>query len=110
MADEPDSIQVPVVWVGADDLPVLFVNQFVVQVDPAGEVFITLGQLVPPAIQGATDEERRQQAMDVQYVPVKPIARIGLTPTRLQELKSVLELALQNHERQKEAFGDPRNG
>jgi hypothetical protein len=108
MAEEPESVNVPVVWVGAEDVPVLLANQFVAQVDK-GEVFLTVGQLVPPAILGATPEERRQQAENIQFVPVKPIARIAMTPTRLRELISVLEITMANHEKQEKTFGDPRN-
>jgi hypothetical protein len=106
--DEPDGVPVPIVWVGADDLPVLHANQFVAQVDK-GEVFLTIGQIVPPAIIGSTVEERRQQAEAIQYVPVKPVARLAFNPARLNELISVLQITKDNHDKQGEVFGDPRN-
>src|SRR6266700_6143029 len=49
-ADEP-SRSVPLVWVGVDDLPVYFLNQFLGQAD-GSEVYLTLGQVVPPALFG----------------------------------------------------------
>ncbi len=108
MAEEPPArIEIPVVWVGADEVPVFFANQFVAQVD-RGEVFLTIGQLVPPAIIGS-GEEAREQAERIQYVPVKPVARIALTPTRLLELIEVLQITKANHETQSEIFGDPRD-
>lgn len=97
------SVRVPVVWVGAEDLPVHFVNQFVGVVQP-NEVFLTFGAIVPPAILGATEEERKQQAESIQFVQVKPIARLGLTPERLQELIKVLNTTLANYEKQQKAL------
>jgi hypothetical protein len=108
MTEEPDSIQVPIVWIGAEELPVLFANQFVAQVEH-GEVFLTVGQMTPPVILGATEEERRAQAENVQYVPIKPVARLGMTPAKLRDLISVLQITLDNHEKQEERFGDPRH-
>ena len=53
-AEPPPSgaIQVPVVWVGVDELPVYHINQFVGTVSK-DEAFLTLGNLVPPGIMGA---------------------------------------------------------
>lgn len=64
-------VQVPVVWVGAEELPVQFVNQFVGVIGP-GEVFLNLGALMPPAIIGETDEERKAQAESIPFVQVSP--------------------------------------
>jgi ribosomal protein L10 len=93
------AVTVPVVWVGAEDLPVHFVNQFVGVVQP-NEVFLTLGTMVPPTIIGATEEERKAQVESIEFIQVKPVARIGLTPARLQELIGVLQQTLSNYERQ----------
>jgi hypothetical protein len=105
--DDTDGIQVPVVWVGLDELPVLFANQFVAQVE-RGEIFLTVGQLQPPPIVGATEEERREQVENIAYVPVKPVARIAMAPSRLRELISILQITMSNHEAQSESQGDPR--
>ncbi len=105
--EQPESIQVPIVWVGVEELPVAFANQFVVQVD-RGEVFLTIGQLVPPPIIGATDEERRAQVENIEYVQVKPLARLVMTPSRLLELATALEMGKSIHNAQEEKFGDPR--
>lgn len=99
-AEQPGegSVQVPVVWVGAEELPVQFVNQFVGVVQP-GEIFLTLGTIVPPAIIGDTLEERREQAEAIQFVQVQPVARVALTPARLRELIGVLQTTLANYEK-----------
>ena len=100
MADElPEGgVSVPLVWVGAEDLPVHFVNQFLGLVQP-NEIFLMLGSLVPPPIIGETLEERKGQAESVPFVAVKPIARVGMTPDRLKELIGVLQQTLENYER-----------
>lgn len=103
MADElPGSVAKPLVWIGTDDLPLHFVNQFLGVVQP-NEVFLLLGSLVPPAITGDTAEERKAQAEAVPFVPVKPIVRLGMTPARLKELIGVLQETLVNFEGQPKA-------
>lgn len=106
-SDQPDGIHVPIVWVGVEELPVAFANQFIVQVD-RGEVFLTIGQFVPPPIIGATEEERRAQAENIEFVQVKPVARVVMTPSRLYELATALEMGKTIHNAQEERFGDPR--
>ena len=107
MADEPEGVQVPVVWVGPEELPVLYVNSFVAQVDKE-EVFLLAGQLVPPAVVG-TEEQRREQANNISFAPIRPVARLAMNPARLRELISILEITLTNYEHQKGQFGDPRD-
>ena len=90
------SLTVPAVWVGADELPVQFLNQFLGIVAP-NEIFLTLGTIVPPAIMGETMAERGEYAQRITYVPVKPIVRLGMTPQRLEEFIRVLQDTLKNH-------------
>jgi hypothetical protein len=99
MTDQSDQapISLPLVWVGADDLPVNFVNQFLGVVQP-NEIFLTVGSMVPPAILGDTLEEREATLRNITYVPVKPVARLGFTPARLRELIKVLQDTLSNYE------------
>lgn len=101
MADPPPegARRVPVVWVGVEDLPVHFVNQFAGVVQP-NEIFLTLGTVVPPAILGESEDERRAQAESIEFVQVRPIVRLGMTPARLRELIQVLNQTLSNYERQ----------
>lgn len=102
MADElaeGGAISVPLVWVGAEDLPVQFLNQFIGVVQP-NEIFLMLGSLMPPPIMGETVEERKAQAERVPFVPIKPIVRLGLTPERLKELIGVLQQTMDNYEEQ----------
>jgi hypothetical protein len=97
-------IQVPVVWVGVDDLPVHYVNQFVGTVSP-NEAFLTLGSLVPPAIMGATDEDRLAQARSIDFVQIRPVVRVAVTEQGLRDLIGVLNETLSNYEKQRGAKG-----
>jgi hypothetical protein len=96
-----DAIRLPVVWVGAEELPVHFLNQYLAVV-AHGEIFLTLGTLMPPAIMGETMAERRSQAESIGFLQVKPIVRLGFTPERLKELIEVLQQTVANYERQQE--------
>ena len=100
-SSDADPIQVPVLFVGADDTPILYVNQFVVQ-HQQNEFIITVGQIAPPMLLG-TEEQQRQQAKQIAYVPVKVVARLALTKARLKELISVLETNLANYDRKQES-------
>ena len=106
MAEDPEVIQVPVVWVGGDETPILLVNQFLGQFQE-NEFILTLGQFAPPALIG-TEDERREQLRDVSFVPVKVLARLALTRSRMEELIRVLEETLANHEKSK--GGEMENG
>jgi len=96
MAEEPGFVQLPVVRVGLDEVPIHFVNDFVVQHDK-GEFFLTVGQLQPPIVLG-TPQERKEQAERLGYIPVKVVARFGLTRRRLEELIRVLQENLQGYD------------
>lgn len=63
--------EIPVSWVGAEELPILYANQFVGQVHE-DTFFLTIGQLVPPALIG-TPEEQAEQLEEIAYLPVKPL-------------------------------------
>ncbi len=97
MADQegaPEFVQVPVVWVGADEMPVQFVNQ-AMGVVTRDEIVLTLGALVPPAIIG-TEEERRAQAENVQFIQIRPVARVGITEAGCEQMIKVLKESLSN--------------
>lgn len=96
VSEEIPSRDVLVAWIGAEDLPVLFVNQFVGQVHE-DTFFLTAGQMIPPALVG-TPEERAEQLEQIAYVPVKPVARLALTRADIQQLVSTLNANLDQHE------------
>lgn len=94
--DQEAGIPVPIVYVGAEDVPVLLANQFVIQHEQ-NEFVLTLGQVTPPILLG-TLEERREQAQKLAYVPVKVVARVAFTRERLVELIEVLQEHLRKYD------------
>jgi hypothetical protein len=94
---DPENLTVPLVWVGAEELPAQFVNQMVVQHPGANEFVLTFGLLSPPLLLG-TPEQQLEQARSIPYVPVTPVARVGLTRERLLELINALQRNLENHD------------
>lgn len=96
MDEQNPSINIPITWIGVEELPIFLVNQFVCQFNQ-DEFILTFGQMSPPALLG-TLEERQEQAEQIAYVPVKPLARLGFSETRMRELIAVLEVNLRNYE------------
>jgi hypothetical protein len=107
--DDVEQVQLPVVWTGAEDVPILFANQFIAQFDgDLGAHILTVGQLAPPALIG-TPEEKREQAERLDFVAVSIIARLAFTPSRMQELIGVLAANVDQREQvAKLRPGDPR--
>lgn len=98
MDEENAGVPIPLAWIGAEDLPVLFVNQFVGQVEAEqGVFFLNIGQALPPALLG-TPEEQAEQLEQIAYVPVKPVARLALTRERLEYLIAILQTNLDQHD------------
>lgn len=90
MAEDAGFIDIPLAWIGAEELPIHLVNQFVCQFNQ-DEFILTLGQMTPPALIAATPEERQEQAEDISYVPIAPLARMAFTRQRLVELVATLQ-------------------
>lgn len=106
MAEERGSRKIPLAYVGMEDVPVLYANNFVIQTYE-GDSILTIGQLSPPLLLGS-DEERLRQVDQVSYVPVKVIARLSLSRARIQELLEVLSAHIERQEAQKP--GGPEDG
>ena len=100
MNQEEAAITLPVVYVGAEDEPILFANQFVIQHEK-NEFVLTVGQLQPPILLGSP-EERKEQAKKLTYVPIKVVARFGLTRQRLAELIEALQSNLRKYDKKQE--------
>jgi hypothetical protein len=90
-------VQLPIAWAGTEDVSIALVNQFLGQVGLQDEVILTFGQLTPPALLG-TPEQQRQQAGDIPFVVVKPVARMGLTKAGLDQLIDVLQQTQRNYD------------
>lgn len=108
MAEEKEVIQIPIVFLGMEDVPILYVNQFVVQHQQA-EFILTLGQVTPPLLQG-TEEEQREQARQLSHIPVKVVARLGMTRERVEELIIALQTNVEAYDKRvRNADGDDQH-
>ncbi|HEV7526833.1 MAG TPA: hypothetical protein VGP92_17835, partial [Acidimicrobiia bacterium] len=85
MGQFPEPVALPLTWVGIDDLPLLYVNQWLVQVAPPGEMMITAGQVSPPPVVGSA-EDQYEQLQRWPFVAIRPVARFALSRARLDEL------------------------
>ncbi len=103
---QPERIEVPIVWVGTDEVPVVLANNFFIQfVAPDQDEFVlTVGTIVPPALLG-TPEQMAEQARQVSFVPVRAVARLGLTRQRVVELSQVLQTILDQYNRARKGEG-----
>ena len=100
MNREQDAITLPVTYLGLEDVPILFANQFVIQHEK-NEFVLTVGQLQPPILLGSP-EERKEQAKKLTYVPIRVVARFGLTRQRLAELIEALQSNLRKYDEKQE--------
>jgi hypothetical protein len=89
MAENNEAVSVPLFIEGAEDVPILFANLMLAQ-HQQNEFILTFCQYAPPPILGSA-EDQIEQVRNMPYVPVKVVARIGLTPDRLAELMQVLD-------------------
>jgi hypothetical protein len=97
MDERPESVQIPLVWIGAEEAPILMVTSFLGQ-SQDDEIVLTFGQMTPPILFGS-EEDRLQQVQNIHYLPVKTIAKLGFTRQRLQELTEVLRQTLENFDK-----------
>lgn len=96
---EPIRVEVPVLWVGGDELPTIKVNQFLVQVDSSGDVFLTCGTVTPPVLLGDKPDDIQKQAEAIGYVPIRTVSKFALSAKALRELAGVLHTGIEMVER-----------
>lgn len=95
--NEP-GVAVPLVWIDLDDAEIHFVNQIIVQPD-RNEFILTFGHVSPPLLLG-TAEENAARAKTIPYVPVKVVAKMGMTVQRMREFTEVMQRVLTAHDQQ----------
>jgi hypothetical protein len=105
MPNPPQPSQLPLSWVGHDELPIVFVNQILVQSQP-GEFVVAFGQVTTPPVIG-TPEEQMEQLAQYDVVPIRTLVRMGITPARLREFTTALQVALDRHDEAMKGL-DPR--
>ncbi|MCY3544015.1 MAG: hypothetical protein OXH22_08235 [Chloroflexi bacterium] len=92
--EEPKSYQLALEWVGIEDVPIQFSNQMLVQ-HVNNEFVLTFGYMTPPVFLNPTNEE---EIASIEDVPIKPIARLGMTPDRMLELIKALQENYRNYQ------------
>lgn len=97
--EEPQRRAIRLLWVDVEAKEIIFANQLLVQ-HVGSEFVITFGQATPPPIVG-TPEEQAEMLERVEFVPVKTVARLGLTAQRMTEFVQVLQQNLSAYEQQK---------
>lgn len=104
--DDSISIDVPLSWVGYDEVPIAFANHVIVQFQPDGSFVVGIGQATPPPLIG-TPEQIAEQAREIEFIPVRTLARVALTAAKMREFIAALSANLANFE---QAMGqmDPR--
>ena len=99
---EPESVEVPMAWTGVEALDVLTANEFLITVDPENDMmYLTVGVVTPPPITG-TPDEIRQQLHDLNYVPVRTLARFALSRLRAERLGEALRESLSRYDQARE--------
>jgi hypothetical protein len=100
-----EQFEVPGVWVGLEQQPVLMANQFLSQLVASDEIVVAIGQFTPPVVLG-TAEQQAEQFKNVSFVQVRPVGRFGLTKARVREVIKMLETTLEQADR----LGDLERG
>jgi len=108
-AQPPDNRDIPLAWVGYDEVPIVYANQFIVQNQPEGSFLLGVGQVSPPPLSGSSEAEMIAQLESIEFIPIRPLLRAALTETTMRELAAVLEASLRKAE-QRSSNLDPRGG
>ena len=87
----------PLQWIDFETTPILFANHFLVQYQP-NEFVVTFGQVTGPPVVGTPDQVR-DETRQLGRVPIRTLARTGLTRDRIVELIALLQTTLREHDR-----------
>ena len=88
MSESNTGKQVRIIRKYPDDLQSHFVSNIVVQHEP-DRFILTFFEIWPPVIVGETDEERQQILDSLENVEAKCVARIILSPARMEEFLQI---------------------
>jgi hypothetical protein len=86
---------VPLVWGTTEDMPILFANQFGIQIE-AGTLLITIGQVAPPLFSGS-EQDRIAAARDIERVEIEALVRLAVPVPRARQLRDLLDVMLTNY-------------
>lgn len=96
----PQGFSLRLDWRVADDFPISYANEFMVQIF-RDEFVLTLGQLAPPALVHPTRAEI--EALPQKISP-RVVARVAVAPGRIRALIDLLQRQLARYESGTERF------
>lgn len=100
MTQELDSVEIPLSWVDAEQRDVMAANQSGMSHNlETGEFILILGHVAPPLLSGS-EEEMRQQAERLPFVPIRTLARFSLTRQGVEALRDVVQANLARYDAQ----------
>jgi hypothetical protein len=80
-------VQVPMHWVGADEVPIMMANQIFVRYTE-GQVLIAFGQAVGPyEVQVSKDTQARLKR---EGIPARTVAQVSVSPVRFGQMLRAL--------------------
>lgn len=86
--EKPEQMRFRLHWEGVEALPVLWANQIFVRLEDEEQVLITFGQAtLPHEVQLSPDSIQRLKTAGL---PVRAVARLAVTPRRLEEMMAHL--------------------
>ena len=95
MTENADVKALPLKWVVPEDLVSRYANNFTIQ-HTDYEFVISFFETFPPLVLGSPDE-RQAQLEQIESVPAKCVARIVISPERVQDLIQILAANLETY-------------
>jgi len=95
--NDPKAVEVPTLWVGESETPVVLGNQFSIAHQGVDEFVLTVGQLATPLLTGS-DEDKVEQVKGLSYVPIQVVGRFTFSRERLVELIDMLTTNLKRYD------------
>ena len=89
-----DGVELRITYPGVHDVPILYANQFVLQLH-MDEFILTAAQFAPPILVGTVDQKRAQASSLDGELPVKVIARLAMNKRQLTTLIDLLQKHVQ---------------
>jgi hypothetical protein len=107
LAEEtPGGVVIRLAWERVEDVPIFLANHALGQIGPQGEIILTFGQASLPILMG-DEQQQQEQAKDIPFVPVRPVARLGLTRAALDDAIRVLNQTRDNWDKAQETALPP---
>lgn len=105
-AEPPQQIDIPLSWVGYDEVPIAYANQFLIQFQPEHGFVLATGQATAPPLIGEP-EEIAALVQQIEFIPVRTLSRVAVTEAKLRELIAMLEANLRKFDQARSQI-DPR--